>query len=69
MHDHNESELDDPQQQLHQDDFFKKLFSVLDTDGLGYITVENFINIFKQNIIDQSNDSFSTDYYENVCYF
>lgn len=52
MLDHNEAT--EQEQVNEQDVFFKQLFDVFDSDKLGYITVDNFVNIFKQNIANDS---------------
>jgi Ca2+-binding EF-hand superfamily protein len=60
MLDHNEAT--EQEQVNEQDVFFKQLFDVFDSDKLGYITVDNFVNIFKQNIANDSlNDYVSVE--------
>jgi Ca2+-binding EF-hand superfamily protein len=60
MLDHNEAA--EQEQVNEQDVFFKQLFDVFDSDKLGYITVDNFVNIFKQNIANDSlNDYVSVE--------
>ena len=60
MLDHNEAA--EQEQVNEQDVFFKQLFDVFDSEKLGYITVDNFVNIFKQNIANDSlNDYVSVE--------
>lgn len=57
-------DLTETEQQMTNDAFYKQLFDVFDTEKVGYITVENFVNVFKQNIVDQNdleNDSASLE--------
>jgi len=56
MLDHNEAA--EQEQVNEQDVFFKQLFDVFDSDKLGYITVDNFVNIFKQNIANDSDNDY-----------
>lgn len=52
-----ETFLHDKEDSQPSDSFFRDLFTVYDTDGLGYILVENFFEISKQNMMDSFDES------------
>lgn len=48
----NDAKSEDSQQQEDGEAFFRDLFNVYDVDRVGYILVENFVQISKQNMFD-----------------